>query len=184
MLLHRVAQKGYARLTAKDLSKKRLKAIKLLEKSYHLRQDEDSLKFLIGEVDSFLSHSSENGDYLNDEQETKSYITKLNSTLTQKAKELGVVINRLPPKGSGCFIATAAAGSYEHPKVIILRNFRDDILNNYFFGRLFIKTYYKCSPPVARWIEDSKNRKKITLLLVVNPLSHLAKRLLKRNSEN
>lgn len=179
VLLHRVAQKGYARLTAKALSQKRLNAIKLLEKSYHLRPDEDSLRLLVGEVDSFLSHSSEYDNYLNDEEETKTYITKLNSILSQKANESGVVIDKLPPKSSGCFIATAATGSYEHPKVIILRIFRDDVLKSYSLGRIFIKAYYKCSPPIARWIEERKNRKNIILWLVVNPLSLLAERALK-----
>jgi hypothetical protein len=47
---------------------------------------------------------------------------------------------------SGCYIATMAYGSYDHPQVMILRKFRDDILLNYFFGKLFVKLYYFTSP--------------------------------------
>lgn len=181
LLLHRVAQKGYARITAKSLSQKRLKAIKLLKKIYDLDQSEENLRFLAREVDLFFSHSSEYSDYLDDEMAVMSYLVELRSNLRDKAKESGVTISSLSPKKSGCFIATAATGSYEHPKVITLRFFRDDILKNHLLGRLLISFYYKTSPPIAHWIEKSKNRKKITLWLVVNPLSKFAERMLRKN---
>jgi hypothetical protein len=47
---------------------------------------------------------------------------------------------------SGCYIATMAYGDYNHPQVLILRTFRDDFLNKYILGKLFIKIYYKFSP--------------------------------------
>ena len=51
--------------------------------------------------------------------------------------------------GGGCFIATAAFGSYLHPKVQILRTFRDEYLLKTPPGRAFVKLYYLLSPPVA-----------------------------------
>lgn len=51
--------------------------------------------------------------------------------------------------GGGCFIATAAFGSYLHPKVQILRTFRDEYLLKTPPGRAFVKLYYRLSPPVA-----------------------------------
>ena len=42
-----------------------------------------------------------------------------------------------------CFIATAVYGSYDHPSVLVFRDFRDGVLAKNLFGRLFIKTYYK-----------------------------------------
>ncbi len=54
--------------------------------------------------------------------------------------------------GSGCFIATAAFGSYLDPHVYILRVFRDRVLLKYSLGKAFVRNYYRYSPPVADFI--------------------------------
>ena len=53
-----------------------------------------------------------------------------------------------------CFIATASFGDYDHPRVRILRQFRDRILAQSEFGRDLIEFYYKNSPPAADWIRN------------------------------
>jgi hypothetical protein len=56
--------------------------------------------------------------------------------------------------GGGCFIATAAYGSYLDPHVMVLRNFRDDVLLQSELGTVFVKFYYKHSPPIADFIAE------------------------------
>jgi len=51
--------------------------------------------------------------------------------------------------GGGCFIATAAFGSYLEPHVKVLRNFRDTCLLTNSPGKAFVKFYYRHSPPIA-----------------------------------
>ncbi len=58
-----------------------------------------------------------------------------------------------------CFIATAAFGSGLHPHVNSLRQFRNQFLVPYKWGRKFIKTYYKFSPPMAKWISQHEQAK-------------------------
>jgi len=65
------------------------------------------------------------------------------------------VIDALPPsEGEGCFIATAAYGSYLDSHVEILRNFRDSYMVNNPVGSALVSAYYKLSPPVAEFIDD------------------------------
>ena len=52
----------------------------------------------------------------------------------------------------GCFIATAAYGSYLDPHVMVLRHFRDDVLLQSELGTAFVTFYYKHSPPIADFI--------------------------------
>ena len=53
---------------------------------------------------------------------------------------------------SSCFIATCVYGGHSMPEVIALRRFRDQQLGASALGRLLIRTYYACSPILARRI--------------------------------
>ena len=53
----------------------------------------------------------------------------------------------------GCFIATAAYGSYLDSHVKVLREFRDEFLIWNFLGRRFVDLYYQYAPRIATHIE-------------------------------
>jgi hypothetical protein len=53
----------------------------------------------------------------------------------------------------GCFIATAAYGSYLNPHVKILRDFRDVFLASNSLGGKCVHLYYRYAPPIASRIE-------------------------------
>jgi hypothetical protein len=55
-------------------------------------------------------------------------------------------------EGGGCFIATAAYGSYTAKDVMALRRFRDEALMTNLAGRMLVDAYYRVSPPVAEFI--------------------------------
>jgi hypothetical protein len=60
-----------------------------------------------------------------------------------------------PNGGSGgCFIATAAYGSYWEPHVMTLRQFRDKYLLTNKLGTKFVEAYYMYSPPMADYIAE------------------------------
>ncbi len=57
-------------------------------------------------------------------------------------------------EGGYCFVATAAYGDYDHPFVLVLRDFRDHTLAQFGAGRAFIAWYYRNSPPLADFIRE------------------------------
>ena len=57
--------------------------------------------------------------------------------------------------GGGCFIATAAYGSYMEPSVMTLRQFRDIYLAPTALGKHLLNFYYQYSPPLAELIAEN-----------------------------
>ena len=55
---------------------------------------------------------------------------------------------------SSCFIATAVYGDPYAEEVIALRRFRDETLLTNIFGKIFVRIYYKVSPPIAEKLKQ------------------------------
>ena len=75
--------------------------------------------------------------------------------------------------GGGCFIATAAYGSYMERDVRVLREFRDDHLLTNRAGRALVKLYYSVSPPLAGLVASSEALKVIVRAMLL-PVVYLA----------
>jgi len=56
--------------------------------------------------------------------------------------------------GAGCFVATAAYGSYLSTEVVALRQYRDNVLLKFGAGQQFVELYYRYSPAAAAWIAE------------------------------
>ena len=59
------------------------------------------------------------------------------------------------PATQGCYVATSVYDSYDCPEVWTLRRFRDEVLAETWYGRLFIHAYYAVSPTAVRLLGDS-----------------------------
>ncbi|MDE6644226.1 MAG: hypothetical protein K2K27_09035 [Muribaculaceae bacterium] len=57
-------------------------------------------------------------------------------------------------KKGACYIATMVYGDYNHPKVVILREFRDLYLMKRRWGQKFVNLYYRYSPKLVERLRD------------------------------
>ncbi len=76
-----------------------------------------------------------------------------------------------PPK-EGCFIATAAFGSYFEKHVKVLRDFRDRYLKTNPIGLAFVDFYYTYSPAIADMIADNEIAK-VVIRSILTPIVYL-----------
>ncbi|MFZ4438976.1 MAG: CFI-box-CTERM domain-containing protein [Syntrophales bacterium] len=75
---------------------------------------------------------------------------------------------RVVSKDDGyCFIATAAFGSYLHPYVGMLREFRDTFLLTNSAGQAFVGWYYRISPPLAALIAQEDYARTVVRLILL-----------------
>lgn len=83
--------------------------------------------------------------------------TKTRKYYNGNKNTLANIESRLNPSPSGgCYIATMVYGSYDHPQVMVLREFRDNYLARKYWGRQFIKIYYKYSPKLVKKLSEHK----------------------------
>jgi hypothetical protein len=69
-----------------------------------------------------------------------------------------------------CFIATACYNSQLAPEVCLLREFRDVVLKRSRLGRVFIRIYYRVSPPIAVFLARHAWPRALVRNLLLMPL--------------
>lgn len=92
-----------------------------------------------------------------------------------------ILLNNKALQGSrsSCFIATAALGDHNHPKVIELRKFRDEWILKKAWGKEFVQWYYVQGEKAAKVIENRIVLKRLSYYLIIYPLL-LVSRFLKK----
>jgi curved DNA-binding protein CbpA len=104
---------------------------------------EDVIKYIMFPLEKFDMNLTTKEIF----QLKKQYYLELNENFKKQANQKEV--------GKGCYIATMIYGNYDHSNVLVLRNYRDTVLEKKHLGRHFIKLYYFVSPTLAKKLEKS-----------------------------
>ena len=109
-----------------------------------------------------------------------SYENDIRGILTTYSKKLqNLDPNYQPPNPQkqtpGCFVITATMGDEQHPHVLFLRSFRDNLLVRTALGSAFVRWYYQYGPILAGHIASSRLARLVAFGMVVVPAVGLAK---------
>jgi hypothetical protein len=117
---------------------------------------------LVNDTEYFFAVSSQ------DENDNESPLSSSSSAMPIDVRDFWEMYQSGGGKDDGgfCFVATAAWGSYMAPEVRTLRAFRDQYLLTNGPGRLFVRTYYAVSPPLAKFISESPALKAVARVVI------------------
>ncbi|MBK8587140.1 MAG: hypothetical protein IPN88_17730 [Bacteroidetes bacterium] len=62
-------------------------------------------------------------------------------------------------KSGSCYIATMAYGNYDHPQVLLLRKYRDQVLLKNVIGKLSVRVYYFYFTKTGKTFKEQNNDK-------------------------
>ena len=129
-----------------------------------------TVKIITNKIDSIIAN-----EFLIRFKKKIDFSYRYKITTEQEIKSINDKINNYRNKKGKCFIATATMGSYEHPVVLDLRDFRDNWLLSKDWGKSFVNWYYKNGPLPASLISKSRLLKKISYYTIVKPLHLISK---------
>jgi len=135
-----------AELVKQAIPSQNIGKIKTVQNQAKISEYKNLVNFLMGKISSWRKREIQYLDYWSPPIPTSSSSTSTHRPTTSSSSS----------SSGGCYIATMAYGSYEHPQVMILRQFRDDILYKYIFGRWFIKFYYHYSPKLVKLLKNKQ----------------------------
>ncbi len=155
-----------------------LRAIEVMEFACESAPASKRYRQTIAEIDKLLAHSKRNVNYLEAGHRQHRLLQK-RQELVQKAKKLDSRFVSQPvanANGGGCFIATATLGDHDHPFVVELRNFRDEVLLRRSSGRTVVRVYYTFSPPITAFIRNRPRLRLLSLKLLIYPVVQFARK--------
>lgn len=167
-----------------------VKVVDTMEFGCQINPTANGYKRIIDSIDKIFQHSLDHTDYFKIHKEAGDRFEKLvqrRQSLIQKAKELdqNFIVGFQPQSRSGsCFIATAVLGDYQHPYVLSLCKYRDEVLQRNPFGRAFIFSYYKLSPSLAKLLSKSDYTRNLILKLFIKPLYKFISKILVNRQTN
>ncbi len=165
----------------KVLDNNRIALIKLIERTYEnideLEKDAAEWNRVVSLVNDYYGR-----DYLTDAEKNigdklSGYEKIVYDTQKGDIVEKTTLLQPIKPKydpllpqdpfhtkdyGNSCYIATLVYGDVNHPKVVLLRQFRDKKLIASKYGRMFVSYYYSHS---LKWVEYLRNRKRINMFI-------------------
>ncbi len=109
-------------------------------------------------------------------------VPELRTKYNQNHSTLKSISSQLNSSGSssnsssgsgGCYIATMAYGSYEHPQVLELREFRDETLSKSIAGRNLIRIYYWLSPKLVKFLGGNRLINSLIRKLLNQVIKHI-----------
>ena len=114
-------------------------------------------------------------------------VNRINEKIDEAEREISVINPQYSPQRKlqptitpgKCFVITATMGNEFSPPVVILREFRDQVLRPTSFGKAFISWYYKVGPKIANVIRSSILLRFLSLVFIVAPSTFAAWSLLK-----
>ena len=143
------------------------KAIEFSRFSLEFNESAKTYKGILSNIDLILNESDQ--DFHQDyKAKLKSWRKQTIDSIKKYDPEFSA--ESLKSDSGGCFIATAAYGSYDSSIVIELREFRDLYLKRNLLGKKFIQLYYLASPPIARFIKRNSSLRAITKKVIENTL--------------
>jgi len=80
-------------------------------------------------------------------------------------------INERPK--SGCYIATCCYQDSNASEVVLFRIFRDTYLMNNYFGKIFVKYYYRFSPKIANILNGNRTINLLVKNTILSPIYNL-----------
>jgi len=135
-------------------------------RNYILEQLSDMQSRLEREIPSFAITGFRLSNYMPSEVNNRvqskminngSLVKEENASINILEDNREIVASLKEKKKSGCYIATAVYNDSNAPQVILLHQYRDQVLLNTVTGRMFVKFYYRVSPSIAIWL-NNKNR--------------------------
>lgn len=129
--------------------------------------------YLDNRMCQFCGETPINGEYTFKSSLSPNQIVNICKSCSDSGKRESM--NHQNDSNGKCYIATACYGDYDAPEVIILRNYRDQVLKKKVLGRIFIGGYYFFSPGLAKLLFRNTKLNRFVRLNILNKLVILIK---------